>query len=319
MYAITLHEFGPAQNLRYEEVPDPGPGPGQVRIAVRAAGVHLIDTRLRAGVSMGPGLPELPTIPGREVAGVVDALGPDVDESWLSARVVAHLGTAPGGYAELAVRDVAAVHRIPGELTDEVAVAMLGSGRTALGILDLAQITADDVVLVPAAAGGMGVLFTQAARRAGATVIGLAGGPDKVARIKDADLAVDYSDPGWPDQVRDRGVTVVLDGVGGTVGRAAFELLVPGGRHILFGMASGTPTEITTADVFSRGLTVSGALGPRMLNRPGGLRGLEERALAEAAAGRLVPLTQTFPLRDAAAAHTALEARATVGKVVLVP
>ena len=104
MHAIRLHAFGPAANLRYEEVEDPRPGPGQVRIAVAASGVHLIDTALRAGRPMGPlPLPELPTIPGREVAGTVDAVGPDVDEGWVGRRVVAHLGLASGGYAELAV------------------------------------------------------------------------------------------------------------------------------------------------------------------------------------------------------------------------
>ena len=99
MHAIRLHAFGPAANLRYEEVDDPRPGPGQVRIAVAAAGVHLIDTALREGRAMGPlALPDLPTIPGREVAGVVDAVGPQVDEQWLGRRVVAHRSAhGPGG------------------------------------------------------------------------------------------------------------------------------------------------------------------------------------------------------------------------------
>ena len=104
MHAIRLHAFGPPENLRYERVDDPEPGPGQVRIAVAVAGVHLIDTAIRAGRRMGPmPLPELPEIPGREVAGSVDALGPGVDAAWLGRRVVAHLGPASGGYAELAV------------------------------------------------------------------------------------------------------------------------------------------------------------------------------------------------------------------------
>ena len=98
MHAIRLHEFGPATNLTYEEVPDPEPGPGQVRIAVAAAGVHLIDTTIRSGAQAGAfPLPELPAIPGREVAGVVDALGAGVDEGWLGRRVVAHLGAASAG------------------------------------------------------------------------------------------------------------------------------------------------------------------------------------------------------------------------------
>ena len=182
MRAIRLHEFGPPANLVWEEVADPEPGPGQVRIAVAVAGVHFIDTAIRAGRRMGPmPPPDLPQIPGREVAGTVDALGPGVDAAWLGRRVVAHLGPASGGYAELAVRDVDAVHPLDG-VPDAVAVAMIGTGRTAMGILDVAAIGADDVVLVTAAAGGLGALFVQAARAAGASVVGAAGGPAKAAQ-----------------------------------------------------------------------------------------------------------------------------------------
>jgi NADPH2:quinone reductase len=95
MRAIRLHDLGPPENLRDQEVDDPEPGSGQFRIAVAAAGVHLIDTKLRSGVRRGPlPLPELPAIPGREVAGVVDTIGPGVAESWLGRRVVPHLGAA---------------------------------------------------------------------------------------------------------------------------------------------------------------------------------------------------------------------------------
>jgi NADPH2:quinone reductase len=335
MHAIRLHEFGPAENLRYEEVDDPVPGPGQVRIAVAAAGVHLIDTVLRSGRQLGPlPQPELPAIPGREVAGVVDAVGPEPDAGvgagvaggWLGQRVVAHLGPASGGYAELAVCAASALHPVPAGLTDVAAVAMIGTGRTALGILEAAQLTAADVVLVTAAAGGLGSLLVQAGRNVGATVVGVAGGPAKVERARQlgATVAVDYTAPDWEQAVRDalggREVTVALDGVGGPLGRSALELLGPGGRLLLFGWSSGQPTDVTVGDLYSRGLTVSVAIGPRMTRRPGGLRGLEEAALTAAAGGRLVPLVgQTFPLAAAAAAHTALTNRATVGKVVLVP
>src|SRR4051812_34626772 len=85
--AIRQYEFGPAENLRLEEVPDPSPGAGQVRVSVRACGVHLIDTVIRSGVARGPApLPELPMTPGREVAGVVDAAGDEVDPGWLGRR-----------------------------------------------------------------------------------------------------------------------------------------------------------------------------------------------------------------------------------------
>jgi NADPH2:quinone reductase len=326
MHAIRLHAFGPAANLRYEQVDDPRPGQGQARIAVAAAGVHLIDTALRAGRAMGPlALPDLPTIPGREVAGVVDAVGPQVDEQWLGRRVVTHLGPASGGYAELAVRETEALHALPDGLADHAAVAMIGTGRTALAILEVARLTADDVVLVTAAAGGLGTLLVQAARNARATVVGVAGGPAKVQRVAQAGaaVAVDYSAPGWSDAVREaldgREVTVTLDGVGGALGRGALELLGVGGRLILFGFASGEPTELSVGDLFSRGLTVSAAIGARIAQRPGGVRDLEEQALAAAADGRLVPLVQRFALAQAASAHEAIESRATVGKTVLVP
>jgi NADPH:quinone reductase len=326
MHAIRLHAFGPADNLRYEEVDDPRPGPGQARIAVAACGVHLIDTALRAGRPMGPlALPELPTIPGREVAGVVDAVGPEVDERWVGERVAAHLGPASGGYAELAVREIEALHRLPDGLADDAAVAMIGTGRTALAILEVAALTAEDVVLVTAAAGGLGSLLVQAARDAGATVVGVAGGPAKVQRVAQlgATLAVDYSAPDWSVAVRGaldgREVTAALDGVGGAVGRGALELLGAGGRLILFGFSSGTPTELSAGDLFGRGITVSAAIGARMAQRSGGLRDLEQQALAAAADGRLVPLVQRFALAQAAAAHEAIESRATIGKTVLVP
>src|SRR4051794_19019198 len=326
MHAIRLHAFGPADNLRYEEVDDPRPGPGQARIAAAACGVHLIDTALRAGRSMGPlPLPELPTIPGREVAGVVDAVGPGVDERWVGERVVAHLGPASGGYAELAVREIEALHRLPDGLAADVAVAMIGTGRTALAILEVAALTAQDVVLVTTAAGGLGSLLVQAARDVGATVVGLAGGPAKVQRVAQlgATVTVDYSAPDWSAAVRSaldgREVTVALDGVGGALGRGALELLGAGGRLVLFGFSSGQPTELSAGDLFARGISATAAIGARMAQRPGGLRELEEQALAAAAAGRLVPVVQRFALAEAAGAHEAIERRATVGKTVLVP
>jgi NADPH2:quinone reductase len=327
MHAIRLHAFGPVENLRYEEVEAPEPGAGQVRIAVTAAGVHLLDTRLREGERMGPlPLPDLPAIPGREVAGTVDATGPDVDPAWRGRRVVAHLGAAGGGYAERAVAPAASLHALDDHVGPEVAVAAIGTGRTALAILELAAITARDIVLVPAAAGGLGALLTQGALRAGAEVVALAGGPEKVARARGlgATYAFDYTDRDWPDAVRDAlggaRVSVLLDGVGGTTGRQALDLLSPGGRLVVFGWSSGAPTALTTMDIVARGITVEGAIGPRITSRPGGLRALETAALAAVAAGELAPLVNApFALADAAAAHVALETRGTVGKVVLRP
>ena len=325
MHAIRQHAFGPPDTLRYEDVPDLLPDSGQARIAVEAAGVHLLDTKIRSGESGGPfPLPDLPMTPGREVAGRVDRLGPDVDAAWLGRRVVAHLGQASGGYAEQAAAPVTALHQLPDDLSAEVAVAAIGTGRTAQGILEVAELTADDAVVVTAAAGGLGVLLVQAGRQVGAAaVVGLAGGPDKVAeaRRQGATVAVDYRQADWPEKVRaelgDRAPTVLLDGVGGDVAQAAVDLMAPGGRVVSFGWSSGTPLALTPEDIAARGLTSAPVLGPRIMQR---LRELETRALSDAAEGRLVPLVgRTFPLAAAAEAHTALETRQTTGKVVLLP
>ncbi|WP_328769779.1 zinc-binding dehydrogenase [Streptomyces sp. NBC_00286] len=326
MHAIRLHAFGPAENLTYEQVEAPEPGPGQVRIAVAAAGVHLLDTAIREGVQGPlPELPALPTIPGREVAGTVESVGDGVAQLWLGKRVVAHLGFNPGGYAELAVTDTDRLHQVPENLDFAQAVAMIGTGRTTMGILQFAELGPGSMAVIPAAAGGIGTLLVQYAKNAGATVIGLAGGPEKVARVakNGADLAVDYTDPAWPDEVKyflwGRKATVVFDGVGGEVARTAVDFLGPGGKHIVFGWSGeglhdGSP------------LIVEGVseqvLGPVMMQKAGGpnpVRTLELRALSEAAAGRLNPAVQRFPLAEAAAAHRALENRGTIGKVVLEP
>ncbi|MET8649299.1 zinc-binding dehydrogenase [Nocardia aurea] len=328
MYAIRLHAFGPADNLRYETVPDPAPGPGQVRISVAAAGVHVVDTALRRGLPGPFPVPELPTIPGREVAGTVDRVGADVDAALLGRSVVTHLGGAPGGYAALAVADVARLHDIPDGLDAAEAVAMIGTGRTTVGILQFADLGPRSVVAVTAAAGGIGTLLVQYAKNAGATVVGLAGGPDKVERVaaNGADVAVDYLLPDWPERVRarldGRGLTEVFDAVGGPTARAAIDLLDKGGLHLIYGYAGEGPNDIvfTEDELAERGITSQTVLGPPMLQRVGGdIRVLEERALAQAAAGRLRPAVQRFPLSDAAGAHRALETRATMGKVVLVP
>jgi NADPH:quinone reductase len=294
MHAIRLHAFGPPENLVYEEVEDPQPGPGQVRIAVAAAGVHLIDTTIRAGVQRGPmPLPDLPAIPGREVAGTVDALGPGVAEEWLGRRVVAHLGPASGGYAELAVRDVDAVHPIPDGAGEDEAVAMIGTGRTTLAILEVAQLVPGDVALITSAAGGIGALLIQAARAAGTVAVGLAGGGAKLARVRDlgAEVAIDYTERDWPGAVRealgDRAPTVAFDGVGGEVGRSVLELLAPGGRLILFGFSSGELTRLSAGDLFGRGLTASAAIGPRIPEPPG--RDARPRGAGAGRPGRAPP------------------------------
>ncbi len=264
-------------------------------------------------------------------------MGEGTDPGWLGKRVVAHIGMAPGGYAELTVTEADKLHEIPGTLAAGTlgaaeAVAMIGTGRTTLGILGFTDLGPDSVAVVTAAAGGIGTLLVQYAKNAGATVIALAGGPAKAARAE-----ANGARPGprlhAPRLARParafldaRGLwaTVVFDSVGGATARSAVGLLGRGGQHIVYGWSGeglhdGQPLTFTPEELAERGITSGSVLGPRMIERGGGLRALETRALAEAAAGRLRPAVQRYPLAEAAAAHRELETRGTVGKVVLEP
>lgn len=325
MYAVRLHDFGSAKNLRFEQIASPVPAEGQVRIDVRASGVHFIETTLRAGRGVGPhAAPALPVVLGGEVAGVVSALGPDVDESWLGRRVVSTLESY-GGYAEQAVTAIDALHDIPDHMTADTAVAMITTGSTALGILDSADAKPGDVALVTSAAGGIGALLMQALHRQGVTVIGVAGGPEKVQQVTSlgADIAVDYRDRHWPDAVRaalgSRQLSVVFDGVGGTAGRQAFDLLGPGGRFLLHGWSSGSATHITTDDIIEHASTVTWAIGPQMLRHAGTIYELQSRAIRAAADRVLEPLITRYPLNRTSDAHADLENRRVAGKIVLIP
>ena len=318
MQAVVTHEFGPPSVLVPEEVPDPVPGPEQVVVDVGVANVTFVETQVRAGRPPSPAmLPTLPAILGNGVGGVVASVGERVDAGLVGRRVVASLG-GTGGYAERAVADSAALIDVPDALGSQEAVALLADGRTALLLMRAAAVRAGETVLVEAAAGGVGSLLVQLAASAGARVIGAAGGERKVrlARELGASVVVDYTRPGWADRVASEvgSLDVVFDGVGGSIGRAAFELLRAHGRFCAFGMASGSFANIS--DEAAEARQVQLIRGGRATSQE--LRDLAQSALAEAAAGRLHPVIgQTFPLEQAAQAHACIERRATVGKTLL--
>jgi len=335
MDAIRHHSYGPPETLVLEQVPDPVPGPGQVLVAARAHGVHLLDTTLRRGEPGGPlPAPRLPAIPGREVAGTVVAVGPDVGDDWLGARVAAHLGATPdgGGYARLAVAPVGSLHRLPDRLDLADAVAMIGTGRMALMTLEVARPGPDDVVVITAAAGGLGSLFVQSALDAGARVLALAGGPRKVRAVRglapDAGqrlAVVDVAAGGWPadarralGRLRADAATVLIDGVGGDLGGEAAALLGRGGRLVVQGWASGRPNPVAASAATPAGdpVEVQAVVGP---GAPafGDLRDYQRRALERAASGAWRVLSHRVAFAEAARAHRELEERRTVGKVVL--
>lgn len=318
MRAVVLAAFGPPGNLTVAEVPNPVAGPGQVLVDVHVANITFVETQVRAGRPPNPAmLPQLPAVLGNGVGGVVASAGAGVDPALAGRRVITATGGS-GGYAERAVADAAGLVDLPQELSMADAVALLADGRTAVGLVRAAGLRDGDTVLIEAAAGGVGSLLVQLARNTGARVVAAAGGPRKVslARELGADVAVDYTVLGWAGQVRAQAgaIDVVFDGVGSGVGQAALTLLRDGGRFCAYGMASGSFTDLPDEQTTRRGIVV--IRGVPVI--PPQMRELTAAALAMAAAGKLKPLIgQTFPLERAADAHAAIEARATVGKTLL--
>ncbi len=320
MRAVDLNRFGPPSEIVLVEVPDPVPGSGQVIVAVAAVSITFVETQIRSGHPPHPAMaPALPVILGNGVGGVIAAVGADVEAGLIGRRVVTTTGGS-GGYAELVAVQPADVIDVPETLEMQTATALLADGRTALALLEPAAVRPGETVLVEAAAGGVGSLLVQLARRAGATVVGAAGGSRKVAVATElgADVAVDYAAKDWPERILDLAghVDVVFDGVGGLVGQAAFGLLRDGGRCCTFGMASGEFTSIAGDVAASRRIAVLRGV-PVSAER---MRELSRRALDDAAGGGLRPLIgQTYPLSAASEAHAAIEARATIGKTLLLP
>jgi NADPH2:quinone reductase len=314
----VIRQFGPPEVLTLTEQPAPRPAGDEALIAVTFANVTFVETQIRAGRPPHPSmLPPLPAVLGNGVGGTVVAVGPDADPDLLGQAVVASLAGS-GGYAEQAVTSAARLIPLPDGVTMRDAVALLADGRTAMGLLGRADVHAGDTVVVEAAAGGVGTLLVQLARNAGARVVALAGGDRKMALAVElgADVTVDYRTGEWSSQVRSAvgAADVVFDGVGGDIGAAAFGLLRPGGRFCPFGMASGGFAPVT-ADM-ARAARVDVRSGGPM--SPTESVALSRAALDEAAAGRLRPVIgQEHPLSEAAAAHAAIEARATIGKTLL--
>jgi NADPH:quinone reductase len=275
MRAIRLHGFGPPEVLVAEEVAAPSAGSGQALVEVAFANITFVETQFRA-TGFGPFQGEFPVIPGNGVGGVVAAVGPEVDEGLIGRRVVSATGGS-GGYAELAAVDADGLIEVPAGVGLDAAVALLADGRTAIMLVEAADPGPGDRVLVEAAAGGVGSLLVQVRDQVGA-------------------------------------LSVVFDGVGGAVGRTAFDLLGDGGRMVRFGAASGQWAQVSDEEAAGRGVRLLGLPRPT----PQRSRAATAWALTEAAAGRLRPLIgQRFPLERAADAHAAIEARATVGKTLL--
>lgn len=324
MKAVQIARFGGPDVLEMVDIPIPSPGPGQMRVRVHASGINYFECLMRA--NRYAITPELPMIPGVEVAGIVEAHGQGVSSPRIGARVAAPLFATQqgsGGYAEYAVIDANALVELPDELAFETAAALMVQGLTALHLVRQSRPAGKDV-LVNAAAGGVGSLLVQLAREAGARkTVAAASSPDKVAFAKrlGADDGVNYLDIDWIDQVRDitqgKGADIIYETVGGAISRQSIGALAAGGEMVFgalgrFGLVKEDLDSMFEQNQSIRGFALLPLLSPDTLRSD--LASLFEKTVN----GNLkVTIGGCFRLAQAAAAHHALESRSTTGKVVL--
>jgi NADPH:quinone reductase len=302
--AVLLRETGGPERLGLAELPDPEPRDGEVVVHVRAAGVNFADVLVRQGRYPQP--PELPTVPGSEVAGEVDG-----------RRVMAL--PRGGGYAEAVVVDEGQVAPLPEKASFEEGAGFLLTFLTAwIPLTRQVRIGAESVVLVHAGSGGVGSAAIQLARYLGARVVATASTEEKrrVALEQGADAVFGYDE--FAEQVR---ADVVLDPVGGDLFARSFSVLKPLGTVVALGFAGGWWEPLDPAPLVGRNLGMQGFyLGRLMRHEPALVQEAVGELLELWSSGAVKPLVgATFPLAEAGAAHELIESRGHVGKVVLVP
>lgn len=320
MRAIRLHEHGGAEAMRVETVPVPQPGAGEALVRLAAAGVNFIDVYKRTGLYRIP----LPATPGEEGAGTVVAVGEGVQDVRVGDRV-AWAGVM-GAYAEYAVIPAARLVPLPAGVSEAQGAAVMLQGMTAHYLAaSTYPLSEGDRCLVHAAAGGVGLLLVQIAKRRGAHVIATVGsdGKAELARAAGADDVIVYTRDDFVAETRrltdGRGVHVVYDSVGRTTFLPGLDLLVPRGMMVLFGQSSGPVDPVDPQLLAQKGslFLTRPTMGHYVATRDELLWRAGE-LFAWIAAGELaVRVGAEFPLADAAEAHRALEGRRTTGKVLL--
>jgi NADPH:quinone reductase-like Zn-dependent oxidoreductase len=324
MRRVRYYEYGDPDVLTIEEAEIPTPGPGQVLIRAEAIGANFVDTKFRRGPSSGA-IFQRP-LPGKltgDVVGTVEAVGLGVDTQQVGRRVA---GLAEDAFADYIVADAQWLAPIPDGL-DLGAASMLPMGApVALRTLRTGRLAPDETVLIHAAAGGIGHLAVQLAKLLGAgMVIATAGSPAKLdfARKCGADIAIDYRDSDWPDQVRKaapRGVDVVLDSVGGETLQRSFDVLAPFGRIVIYGAASGELTSLPVTNLFAlKSVAGFSLIAWRAADPEQARREMTEVAEYSTAGQLHTAVHARLPLAEAAAAHRLLEDRSQLGRVLLLP
>ncbi len=321
MRAMVVEQYGGPEVMAAAEWPEPEPAAGQIAISVAYAGVNYADVLARRD---GYQVSALPLVPGLEVSGTVRALGPGVGGYQVGQEVAAFIPS--GGYAEVTLADLYNVYPLPDGSDLREAATWLAVLPSAYALIhEVGRLAADESVLVHSAAGGVGTAAVQLARAAGAgAVYGVVSSGEKIAYALKAGydrvfVGEEYTD-GIPEATSGRGVDLILDPVGGGTLRTNLALLARFGRLVSYGNASAhEPWQVGPGDLYPRAQGVFG-FSLRALARedPARLRRITEQALRLAAKAEVeLPITNEFPLLEAAEAHRLLESRATTGKLVL--
>ncbi len=322
MKAIFVDRHGGPENLRYGEAPDPEPAPGQAVVRNEAVGVNFVDVYHRCGLYPI----EPPFVPGSEAAGVVTAVAGDVTGIRVGDRV-AHASTL-GSYAESQAVDAWRLVRLPDTVDARAGAALMLQGMTAHYLCHgTFALQPGQSALVHAAAGGVGLLLTQMAKKLGATVYGTVSTAEKEALALEAgaDAAIRYDEQEFDEEVRrltnGRGVDVVYDSVGRSTFDRSLDCLAPRGCLVLYGQASGPVPPVDPLVLLSKGSLF--LTRPTLVNYTATREEILERTNAvfgwQASGDLKVRIGATFPLAEAAEAHRALEGRRTTGKVLLAP
>jgi NADPH2:quinone reductase len=324
VHAIRIHRTGGPEVLSWEEVEVGEPGPGEVRLRQTAVGLNFVDVYHRMGAYS---LPPLPATIGMEAAGVIEAVGPGVAEFAPGDRV-AYAAPPMGAYAEARLMPADRLVRIPEGIDDATAAAMTLQGMTAQCLLrSVYRVQPGDTILVHAAAGGVGSIMTQWAKHLGATVIGTVGSDEKAerARAQGCDHAIVYTREDFVARVKEitdgKGLPVVYDSVGADTFMRSLDCLRPRGLGVLFGQASGPVPPFDINLLMAKGslYLTRPTLFSYVAEREALVRCADELFEAVRSGAVKVPVGRTFPLRDAAEAHRALESRSTTGSTVLIP
>lgn len=321
MKAFRIYETGGPEVMRYEDVELPPPGPGEIQIRNRAVAINFRDVLMRRGQHAT----KLPSGLGSESAGVVEALGAGVSGFAIGDRV-ACVARPDNACAEARNVPAARAIKLPASIDERTAASMMVRGMTARYLLKgTYPVKAGDTIVIHAAAGGVGQIVSQWAKHLGATVIGTVGSDDKakVARDRGCDHVFTYS--GFAAKVREltggRGVPVVYDSVGRLTFEESLRCLRPRGILASFGESSGDPPLVSVREV--------GHMGSLFVTHPSLIHYIETRPELEenandlfglVASGKIkIDINHEYALRDAVQAHRDLEARRTIGSVVLIP